>query len=153
MPSQSGAVTEFFIVRKWLSEESTVGEMYCGDRFLCFILEDKRRELKTAADKVKGKTAIPEGRYPLVIDFSQRFQKTMPHILAVPYFEGIRIHPGNTAADTEGCPLTGKARLNDKVLFSVAAYEEDFLPALRAALAKGKVYVTVQLAEGAGLVC
>jgi hypothetical protein len=79
--------------------------LFCIDGiFECFALEDT---VRVPFVKVAGETAIPEGTYKVILDMSQRFGKIMPHILDVPQFEGIRIHAGNTAKDTEGCILLG----------------------------------------------
>ena len=72
----------------------------------CDTLEDKWRDL-TKEKKVPGETCIPAGRYRVIMDYSNRFKRVMPHILDVPNFKGVRIHAGNTRADTEGCILLG----------------------------------------------
>jgi hypothetical protein len=68
----------------------------------------------------------------------------MPLLLGVPDFEGVRIHPGNTDKDTEGCILVGqnKAADNLSILNSKFAFDQLF-PALQIALQRGKVYVTI----------
>jgi hypothetical protein len=47
--------------------------------------------------------------------------------MGVPQFSGIRIHPGNTAKDTEGCILVGRRRGADEVYESRLAFDALFL--------------------------
>ena len=81
-------------------------------------LEPTWRDYKHGAYKMKGCSAIPEGRYPLVVTWSPKFKEWLPLLLNVPKFSGIRIHAGNTPADTEGCILVGENRLKGQVLDS-----------------------------------
>jgi hypothetical protein len=108
--------------RRWYSDRSTIGALTLGD-FSCFTLEDRVRE---PGVKVQDKTAIPAGRYRVVVDFSQRFQRRMPLLLDVPMFTGIRIHSGNTAEDTRGCVLVGEWRAPDWVGDSRRAFADLF---------------------------
>lgn len=106
----------FTLVRQPSALGQTLGKLMWGepDKFL-YTLEDVVREQRyqdgTLVDpakwKIAGQTAIPAGTYAVVLDYSTRFGRIMPHILGVPGFDGIRIHGGNTAADTEGCILVG----------------------------------------------
>ena len=90
--------------------------------YFCDTLEPTWRDYEHGAYKVKGRSAIPEGRYAVVISYSPKFKQWLPILLGGPEFnrkwQGIRIHAGNTAADTEGCILVGKNREIGKVLDS-----------------------------------
>ena len=88
------------------------------DQYFCDTLEPTWRDYEHGAYKVKGRSAIPEGRYAVVISWSPKIKQWLPILLGVPKFEGIRIHAGNTAEDTEGCILVGKNREVGKVLDS-----------------------------------
>lgn len=87
-------------------------------KYFCDTLEPTWRDYKNGAYKVKGRSAIPEGRYAVVISYSPKFKAWLPILLGVPKFSGIRIHAGNTAADTEGCILVGRNREVGKVMDS-----------------------------------
>jgi hypothetical protein len=66
--------------------------------------------------------AIPEGRYAVVITWSPKFKMWLPLLLGGPDFnrlwQGIRIHAGNTAQDTQGCILVGRNQIVGRVLES-----------------------------------
>lgn len=128
--------------RRWPRDGYTIGVLFIdGDRF-CETLEDTVRKGK----KVKGKTAIPAGTYRIRMNtVSEKFKDRawarpyggiVPRLVAVPNFEGVLIHPGNTAADTDGCILVGNNREKGKVLDSQKRYrqlmDEYLLPAARA---------------------
>lgn len=97
-------MVKLLLQRKWAVKDCTIGELFIDGMFECFTLEDIVRPV---GQKVAGETAIPTGSYRIVTDWSPRFKKHMLHILDVPGFEGVRIHAGNRAPDTEGCLLVG----------------------------------------------
>lgn len=94
------------VERLWPKEEYTVGRLYVDGKLFCNTLEDRVRDL-TKEDKIPGRTAIPEGTYRVIFNWSPKFGRNLPRLLDVPHFEGILIHPGNTAADSAGCILVG----------------------------------------------
>lgn len=95
------------VERLWKKPGYTVGRLYVDGKFFCNTLEDTVRDLNRER-KVPGKTAIPYGEYKVVFNWSPKFGRNLPRLLNVPAFEGILIHPGNTADDSSGCILVGK---------------------------------------------
>ena len=95
-------------------------EYLAGEKevYFCDTLEPTWRDYAHGGRKIKGCSAIPEGRYAVVISFSPKMQKWLPILLGVPMFSGIRIHMGNTAKDTAGCILVGRNQMVGKVLES-----------------------------------
>ena len=81
------------LVQRFSSQnDSTNGLLYeitdDGVRFLCYTLEDERRD-----EKIMGETRIPEGN-----------------------FKWILIHTGNTDEHTAGCLLVGDSQENNTVI-------------------------------------
>jgi len=104
--------------RDVLKDGFTLGKLSIDGQHFCYTVEDAVRPVKIA-----GVTAIPYGVYKVVLTLSNRFKKVMPLLLDVPGFEGVRIHAGNTAADTEGCLIVGFERWEKGVLRSRSAFE------------------------------
>ena len=106
----------FKIIRSHPKPTYCIGDFYIdygdgkGYQFFSNTLEDTVRDLDhDGVDEVKifGETSIPYGTYKVTITYSPKFQRDLPLVNNVPGFDGIRIHPGNTAVDTEGCILVG----------------------------------------------
>ncbi len=99
---------EITLNRNRTVKDTTTGKLYVGAVFQCYTLEDAIRETK-----IKGVTAIPKGRYRIVLEDSPRFGPDTMTLLEVPGFTHIRIHGGNDDADTDGCILVGDALVDD----------------------------------------
>lgn len=136
---------ELLLTRNWKKAEYTIGRFYINDKFFCNSLEDKVREMgKDGNGKIKGITAIPAGRYRVTVTWSPKYKRMMPLLNDVPHFDGIRIHSGNTAKDTDGCILLGNNTKTGMVLQSRETCNA-FYKILDAALAKGEeCWITIK---------
>lgn len=134
---------ELKLNRIFLGSSATIGELLVNDKHLCDTLEDR---VRPEGEKVYGKTAIPEGAYEMVLSYSPRFKKILPEILNVPNFTGIRIHCGNSSANSSGCILVGTwdGEKEDWVGNSRIAFDELMALLEEATNNKEKVTITVK---------
>ena len=124
-----------------LRSEYTIGKLYVDGEYACDTIEDTVRDLDKDGKftngevKIPGKTAIPYGRYEVTMkvkspkysnftkySWAKKYDGYLPRLLNVPHFEGVLIHAGNTAADTEGCLLVGLNKVVGKVVDSVNTF-------------------------------
>lgn len=131
---------ELTLLRSYPKQAYTIGYLYVRGRYFSATLEDPDRGLAQDMPlkeilrlKVPGKTAIPKGTYRVSLTVSAKFGKRVwakpygglvPLLEDVPGYTGIRIHPGNTAADTDGCILPGQNTQPGKVLNSTVTYRK-----------------------------
>lgn len=141
---------EILLKRVAKRETYTIGKLYINNEYQCDTLEDTDRGLtqdmpldKIKAIKVYSQTAIPTGRYQVIWSYSNKFKRSLPLLLNVPGFEGIRIHNGNTPAHTSGCPLLGENKVVGQVINSIATCNR-ILPKIEDACKYEKVYITIQ---------
>ena len=128
----------------------TIGNFYIDDVKQCNSLEDQDRGLKQTTSlsdinkiKVYGQTAIPTGKYQVAWTYSDHFKKTMPLLMNVPGYAGVRIHSGNTPEDTLGCILLGYNTEKGKITSSRDCIAKVY-PIIEDACKKGKVYITIE---------
>lgn len=144
---------KLLLKRDTFAKGFTLGTLSVDGKTLGHTCEDKDRTLEDDKDsdgnpidpgeKVYGETAIPRGVYTVVLSFSHRFQKVMPEVLRVPAFTGVRIHGGNRADNTLGCPLLGASRLPDGVA-NCAGVNKRLIELLQQAEDRGEV-VTLEI--------
>jgi hypothetical protein len=130
------------LTRTTYTDTSTIGELTIDGEHECFVLEDTVRRPDV---KVYGKTAIPSGAYNVLLTFSPKFGRVMPLLDKVPNYEGVRIHKGNDANDTEGCLLVGRTYTDNFVGESALAFNALY-PKIEAALKAGE-HVTVVITD------
>jgi len=135
---------ELKLVRDVCGADCTLGKLFVDGEFDCYTVEDV---VRPDGVKIAGKTAIPAGRYRVVVNRSPRFGRELPLLENVPNFEGVRIHAGNTAEDTEGCIIPGRVRTARGVAQSRLAFDKLFA-ALKAELAGGRdIWISVAAPE------
>lgn len=139
----------------------TISRWYIDGRYFCDGVEDKDRgltqnmtETEIARRKVYGQTAIPTGTYSVIMTYSPKFANRpwakphngrVPILQKVPGFSGVRIHVGNTAADSLGCLLPGKNKVVGRVVDSTATFHELVTGYILPTLKRGeKVFITIE---------
>ena len=129
--------------RKPSANGCTIGDLFIDGQRVAVTLEDVVRP--AAAAKVYGQTAIPAGSYRVIVNRSTRFSAKagkdvfLPLLLNLPGGDihfggqriddcGVRMHPGNTAADTLGCILVASSVAPDQA--SICESRIAFTPVL-----------------------
>lgn len=135
-------------------QHATIGRLWINGVESKWTLEDVVREkpgVPVSNWKVRGETAIPAGRYRVIVTYSERFRRDLPLLVGVPGYVGVRIHPGNFATDTEGCILVGESCNGEAIYESKKAFAEVF-ERIEAALEVGdEVWITVKNPPGASI--
>ena len=130
------------VERAWKKSTYTISRFFINGKRYYEMLEDRDRGLKQTdslavikSKKVPNETAIPSGVYRITLDvvspkyaavkwYKDFCKGKMPRLLDVPGFEGILIHPGNTALDSSGCLLPGRNTEVGKVTSSRDTFKE-----------------------------
>ena len=137
---------ELKLVRITLQKTYTEGELWVNGKFFCFTIEDKVRAkagLWKKILKVYAQTAIPYGRYPVLVTWSNRFKRQLTAILNVPDFEGIRIHNGTSELSSAGCPIVSYARNGPGKLKQDSNAMNMLCDLVLAAQQKEKIFITI----------
>ena len=129
----------------------TIGRLFINNEYFCDTLEDTDRGLSSTmqvneilAKKVKAQTAIPTGKYDVILTFSPRFKRVLPLLLNVPGYQYIRVHNGNRPDSTEGCLLVGENKAKGQVINSRATLEKLMSVLLDCEKRKEKVTILIE---------
>lgn len=138
--------------RKFMNETSTEGNLYIQNEdgtysWFCNTIEDRVRAAPGQwhkSLKVYSETAIPYGKYQVLVTWSSRFKRTLTAILNVPDFEGIRMHNGTSEKSSAGCIILSyidddknHKLVNDKrAMNDLCNIVEDFQE-------RGKIWITI----------
>lgn len=132
------------VKRPYKKDTYTIGVLMVDGEKFSDTLEDKVRDLKSEK-KVYGETAIPAGKYKVVMSMSSKFKRVMPYLENVPQFTGIMIHPGNTIKDTLGCILVGENKKKGQLVNS-RKYSDELNKRINEAIErKEQVWIEVDL--------
>lgn len=111
--------------RFYLGPKYTIGRLAVDGMYMCDTLEDVVRDLNKDGDlddpgegKIPHITAIPFGRYRVLVTRSPKFKRDLPEILDVRHFTSIRIHSGCGPEDTEGCICVGENKIKGHLVHS-----------------------------------
>jgi len=136
---------EITLQRKIHNATSTEGNLLINGKWFCHTIEDVVRAKPGEWEpslKVYGKTAIPYGRYPVLVTWSNRFNRMLTGIFNVPDFEGIRIHNGTSEASSSGCVIVSYKDAKGSLINDKGAMN-DLCNMVTKAQKTEKIYLTI----------
>lgn len=150
---------EIKVDRKWKKEKYTIGRLYIDGEFICNTIEDADRGLTQSmseeeikSKKIYGQTAIPTGRYKVLMNvvspkFSQKefymnvCKGKVPRLEGVKGFSGILIHSAATADNVEGCIGVGFNTEKGKLTSIKEAFEKVYS---KLSSSKEDIWITIE---------
>ena len=142
---------ELTLIRKHFGDKYTIGKLSIDQVYTCDTLEDVVRDLKDinhdgdfdeeGEGKIYGKTAIPCGRYKVIVNLSRKLKRRLPLLLNVPGFSGIRIHGGKNETWSSGCILVGENSIKGQ-LVNYGYWETRIVQLMDTA--KNNIYITIK---------
>ncbi|MFC4262474.1 DUF5675 family protein [Ferruginibacter yonginensis] len=137
---------EIKLERTLKAKNYTEGKLYVNGVFFCHTIEDVVRAKAgfwSKLVKVYAQTAIPYGRYPVLVTWSNRFKRMLTGVFAVPDFEGIRIHSGTSELSSAGCIIVSyKKSITGRLVLDAAAMN-DLCNMVTEAQKEMKCYITI----------
>lgn len=150
---------EIKVDRKWKKEKYTIGRLYINGEFICNTIEDTDRGLTQSmseeeikSKKIYGKTAIPSGRYKILMNvvspkFSQKefymnvCKGKVPRLEGIKGFSGVLIHSAATADNVEGCIGVGFNTEKGKLTSIKEAFEKVYS---KLSSSKEDIWITIE---------
>lgn len=147
--------------RRYKCNGYTIGHLYVDGKYFCDTLEDVDRglsdtmtEAEIKAKKLKSITAIPTGVYYVYMTtksakfgdkpfYRQTCGGKLPRLLGVKGFDGILIHCGNTAKDTDGCILVGENKVKGQLINSRETFQRLYAVLKDAANRRATITITI----------
>ena len=147
--------------RRYKCNGYTIGHLYVDGKYFCDTIEDVDRglsdtmtEAEIKAKKLKSITAIPTGVYYVNMTtksakfgdkpfYRQTCGGKLPRLLGVKGFDGILIHCGNTAKDTDGCILVGENKVKGQLINSRETFQRLYVVLKDAANRRAIITITI----------
>lgn len=149
-------------LRMRYDKEYSIGHIYVDGKYVCDSIEDKDRglsdqmtESEIRLRKIKTLTAIPTGRYQILLNVqSPKFAKKayykqycngfLPRLWKVKGYDGILIHGGRTEKDSAGCIVVGYNTIVGQVTDWKKAFEKLYTMFSDAQKRGEKIYITIE---------
>ncbi|MCA6072158.1 MAG: DUF5675 family protein [Endomicrobium sp.] len=97
---------ELFLKRVIFRDNYTIGRLkFSGYNEHNNIVEDNKLLCDTLEPSKSTQMLIPTGKYKVIVNHSNRFNRDLPLLLNVAGFTDVRIHRGSTSKDTQDCIL------------------------------------------------
>jgi len=143
-------ILELELIRIYYSLKYTIGKLYINGVYFCDTIEDVNRDLNHDGDlsdkgetKVMHQTAVPFGRYKVIVNMSSRFKRLLPRLLNVNSFDGILIHNGADENSSSGCIIVGKNTIKGKVT-NGTLYMNKLTDLLNEAQKTKEIFITIK---------
>lgn len=123
------------LVRIYFDNMQTIGALQIDGKYFCDTQEGRAIDWKKEK-KTPGKTAIPEGEYQLILEYSHHIRKEVIKVADVRHFSEVLIMSQRDSLNNSGIICIG--RMNDEELINCNVYLRLLVDKIRKAVSEGE---------------